>query len=170
MEKVDVYNKKREKVGKIVDRNNIGKDEYRLSVHIWIANQDKILIQKRTSNKKIFPNLWEQTGGGVLAGETSISAVKRESKEELNIDVSDNELTYIGSYVRVNDIVDIWLIEKDLNIENCSLQKEEVADAKLVTFNEFENMIENNEVVPTINPSYNLLKNYFMTYKKGKIM
>lgn len=170
MEKVDIYNNKREKTGKIAERDNIEKGDYRLSVHVWVTSNEKILIQKRTSNKKIFPNLWEQTGGGVIAGETSIEAVKRESNEELNIEVCNDEITYIGSYIRVNDIVDVWLVEKNLNDEDISLQKEEVGDSKLVTFDEFDEMIEKKEVVPTINPSYSLLKNYFNTYKKGKIL
>lgn len=170
MEKVDVYSNKREKTGKITERDNIEHGEYRLSVHVWFESKERILIQKRTQNKKIFPNLWEQTGGGALAGETSIDAVKRESKEELNIDVLDNELNYIGSYIRVNDFVDVWLVDKNIDIEKLSLQKEEVGDIKLVTFDEFDKMIENNEVVPTINPSYMLLKNYFNTYRKGKIL
>ena len=126
MEKVDVYSNKREKTGKITERDNIEHGEYRLSVHVWFESKEKILIQKRTQNKKIFPNLWEQTGGGALAGETSIDAVKRESKEELNIDVLDNELNYIGSYIRVNDFVDVWLVDKNIDIEKLSLQKEEI--------------------------------------------
>lgn len=34
---------------------------------------------------------------------------------------------------------------------------------KLVTFEEFEKMIMNGEVVPTINPSYNLMKEFVKT-------
>ena len=41
---------------------------------------------------------------------------------------------------------------------------------KNVTFEEFDKMIENKEVVPTINPSYNLLKNYYDVYMKGKML
>ncbi|EKC47070.1 NUDIX-family protein [human gut metagenome] len=62
--------------------------------------------------KKIFPGLWEQSGGGVISGETSLEAVKRETKEELGLDIQDEEITYIGSYTRVKDIVDIWLVQR----------------------------------------------------------
>ena len=54
MEKVDVYSNKREKTGKITERDNIEHGEYRLSVHVWFESKEKILIQKRTQNKKIF--------------------------------------------------------------------------------------------------------------------
>lgn len=169
VELVDVYNNKREKLGIKRERNSIENGEYRLSVHVWIMDNDKIWIQKRDKNKKIFPNLWEQSGGGVIAGETSKDAVIRECKEELNIDVFDNELVYIGSYIRVNDIVDIWLVHKSLNEENIVLEQGEVANIKFVTFEKFDEMINNKEVVPTINPSYILLKNYCSTYEKGNI-
>lgn len=169
MENVDIYNKARKYIGKTTDRDNLKEGEYRISVHIWILIQKKILIQKRTSNKKIFPNLWEQTGGGVLAGENSIDAAKRETREELKINISDSELTYVGSYTRINDIVDIWLVEKDIDIKNIVMQKEEVQEVRLVSLQELDKMIERKEVVPTINPSYYLIKNYLNTYKKGKV-
>ncbi len=167
---VDIYNNKREKLNITRERKMIKNGEYRLSVHVWIMKDNKIWIQKRDSNKKIFPNLWEQSGGGVISGETSKDAAIRECKEELNINISDDELVYIGSYLRVNDIVDIWLVNKNLNNEEIVLEEGEVSNIKFVTFDEFDKMIENNEVVPTINPSYKLLKNYCNIYIKGAIL
>ncbi len=108
--------------------------------------------------------MWSQTGGGVLAGETSKEAVKREAKEELGINVKDEELYYISSYVRTRDIVDVWLVKKDIDIDDLELQKEEVVEAKFVSFEEFDNMIKAQKVVPTINPSYFLMKNYIYEY------
>ena len=42
--------------------------------------------------------------------------------------------------------------------------KEELADVRLVTFEEFDKMIEDGEVVPSINPSYSLVKNFNNCY------
>lgn len=50
------------------------------------------------------------------------------------------------------------------------MQSSEVANIKKVTFEEFDDMIKKGKVVPTINPSYNLLKNYYNLYMKGKII
>lgn len=48
MEKVDVYNRNREKTNKIKQRNELKNGEYRISAHIWIVNAKKeLLIQKR---------------------------------------------------------------------------------------------------------------------------
>ena len=114
MEKVDIYNRNREKTNKIKQRNELKNGEYRISAHIWIVNAKKeLLIQKRTMNSKKSPNMWSQTAGGVLAEEDSKEAVKRESKEELDLEVNDDEIYYIGSYIRKKDIVDVWLVKKE---------------------------------------------------------
>lgn len=167
MEKVDIYNNKRQKTGKIRERHSLLKGEYRISSHIWIVNDNKeLLIQKRALTEKRFPGKWSQTGGGVITEETSLDTVKRETKEELNLNINDNEIFYIGSYTRKKDIVDVWLVEKNVNINEVKLQEEEVAEVKIVTFSNFDKMIEKNEVVPSINPSYLLLKNYYDNYKE----
>ena len=83
MENVDIFNKRREKLGNIKERGKLGKNEYSISVHVWLLEDDKLWIQQRSNEKKIFPGLWEQSGGGVISGETSLEAVKRETKEEL---------------------------------------------------------------------------------------
>ena len=170
MDKVDVYNRNRELTGKTKDRNDLGKGEDRISTHIWIIDEEnKLLVQKRTANSRKFPNMWSQTGGGVLAGENSKDTVKRESKEELNLEVKDNEIYYIGSYVRKKDIVDVWLVKKEeqIEIKNLKLQKEEVADVKMVSFREFDEMIKSGIVVPSINPLYYLIKNYLKNYNNN---
>ena len=170
MENVDIFNKRREKLEKIRERGKLDNNEYSISVHVWLLEEDNLWIQQRSNEKKLFPKLWEQSGGGVLTGETSLRAVKRETKEELGLDIQDEEITYIGSYTRVKDIVDIWLVQRAISKDKIILQDEEVANIKNVTFEEFDKMIENKEVVPTINPSYNLLKNYYNTYMKGKMV
>lgn len=170
MELVDVFNKRREKLGYTRERGKLDKNEYRISVHAWLLEEDKLWIQQRSNEKKIFPGLWEQSGGGVIQGETSLEAVKRETIEELGLEIQDDEITYMGSYTRVKDIVDIWLIQRPFSKDKIILQEEEVENIKKVTFEEFDKMIENGEVVPTINLSYNLLKNYFNRYMKKKII
>ena len=166
----DIFNKRREKLENIRERGKLEKNEYSISVHVWLLEDDKLWIQQRSNEKKMFPGLWEQSGGGVISGETSLEAVKRETKEELGLDIQDEEITYIGSYTRVKDIVDIWLVQRIFSKDKIILQDEEVANIKNVTFEEFDKMIENKEVVPTINPSYNLLKNYYDVYMKGEML
>lgn len=170
MEKVDVYNKRRENMNILKERGTLEEGEYSISVHVWILEKDNILIQKRSDNRKMFPSLWEQSGGGVINGETSLNAVKREVREELGIRLNDDEIIYIGSYTRVKDIVDIWAVQKNILQDDIKLQKGEVSEIKKVTFKQFEEMLMSGEVVPTINPSYEILKRYYEVYMKGKLI
>ena len=54
-----------------------------------IDDENKILIGKRPVGKT-FENLWEFPGGKVKKNETVQQALIRETKEELNIDLSEN--------------------------------------------------------------------------------
>lgn len=56
------------------------------------------------------------------------------------------------------------MVNQDIDLDTLRLQEDEVAEVKLVTFKEFDKMIENGEVVPSINPSYDLMKNFCNSY------
>lgn len=167
MELIDIYDKNREKTGIVKERHEREKGELMLGVHAWIINSDnKFIIQKRSAKQRTFPNCWSQSmGGGVDAGETSIEGMKRELKEELGIDILEKEATLIASYLRDSSILDVYVIRKDIKIDSLILQEEEVADAKYVTFEEFENMIKEGIVSPAVEPSYTIFKTYINHYE-----
>lgn len=167
MEMVDIYNKFREMTGEQKGRKMLVDGEYRISCHIWIKDsQEKILIEKRSEKEDKFPGMWAQVGGGVKANETSKETVFKECEEELNLTVKEENLSYVGSYIRTKDIVDVWLVKQDIDITKLDLQEDEVAEVRLVSFEEFDMMIKDGKVVPSINPSYDLVKNYCMNYEK----
>jgi len=53
-------------------------------VIILYDNNQKILLQHRTSDAPILPDYWAFFGGGIQNNETPIEAVKRETLEEVN--------------------------------------------------------------------------------------
>jgi mutator protein MutT len=65
------------------------KDELKKNAVAVIVDEDnKILLLKRGSNPKMWqPNKWALVGGGIERGETSEKAIKREIKEEINLDI-----------------------------------------------------------------------------------
>lgn len=152
MELVDKFNKRREPLNKTTERYERIKGEYCQYVHVWIMNDKKeFLIQKRSENKKIYPNKWSITGGAVDAGETSLEGALREVKEEIGIDIDKEKMEFMLSFKRTHGFVDIWLVKQNVDLKDVVLQKEEVADVKWVTKEELEKMIKNDEVAGTVN-------------------
>ena len=165
MEKVDIYNRFRELTGITKGRKELVAGEYRISTHIWIMDSmGRILVLKRSEQEDKFPGMWAQVGGGVVAGDTSKETVIKECMEELGLTVVEDNMYYVASYTRTKDIVDVWLVKQDVNVNELVLQDEEVADAKLVSLDEFNHMIDSGIVVPSINPSYALMRNYVKQY------
>lgn len=137
IEYFDVLDENGNKTGKIKTKEQIIKDRnfYRI-VNLWIINPKtkQILIQKRSSNKEVSPNKWDlTTGGHVDAGETSLEAIIRETKEEIGIDISNDKLlkAFEVKYDKEKrNFVDIYLLEKDVDIKEITLQTCEVSDIK----------------------------------------
>lgn len=150
MEWIDLYDRQKRNMHKTFERWSGEPDtgEYKQSVHIWILNsRGELLIQKRTESRRRNPGKWGFTGGMVDQGETSLEGAMREVEEELGMKVSDQEMEFVISFKREYVFVDVWLIQKDVEIEDLTLQEEEVSEVKWVTIPELKNMIESGEFV-----------------------
>lgn len=142
---------------------------------VFNSNGD-VLLQKRSANKKLWPNLWDLTAGGhILAGEFGITALIREIKEEIGIDVEEKDIRYlVGS--RSEDIIgdtinkhfnECYIVNKSIDIKDVTLQLEEVSDIRWFTKEEILNRINNNyEGITYKTGVWNFLKKYYeVTYK-----
>lgn len=158
MEIVDLLNKRKELTGNTCERNAVPEGFYRLSIHIWIVNdKNEILIQQRSSNRKMFPNMWTNTGGACVAGETSMQTVIRELKEELNVVPDLDNLELIASYKREKDFVDVWVLKQNLKIEDLVFVDDEVQAAKWVSIEEWQKMLIEEQAVKSST-------DYFLNY------
>jgi 8-oxo-dGTP diphosphatase len=72
-----------------------------------LINDEKIIIAKRKSTGKL-PNKWEFPGGKIENDETPEQCLKRELKEEFDINVSVGE--YLGSSIYHYDHLSIELL------------------------------------------------------------
>lgn len=59
-----------------------------LVVSAVVTNFNKILVVRRAANDS-YPGMWEFPGGGVDEDETVIQAIRRETKEETNLDLEE---------------------------------------------------------------------------------
>ena len=128
---------------------------YHKAVVVIVLSTDnkKVLLQKRSANKKLWPNLWDITAGGhVLSGELGYEAVIRETKEEIGINIKKEELEFIGtttSETIKGDIInrhfnEYFIVHKDIDINDIILQEEEVQDIKWFEKEEVVRRIKNN--------------------------
>ncbi len=147
-ERWDILNSNGRPTGRTVLRKNVilKPGEYHLVVHIWIISSDgKVLIQRRSDNKKLMPGEWAATGGAAISGESSFTAAKRELFEELGITSDKDNLIKLLRLKRKNSFLDVWAITVDTPADELVVQKSEVASAKWVTFDILNSMIENGE-------------------------
>lgn len=147
MELWDVYEKNGNKTGRKIQRENrddlLGKDEYHLVVHIYIRNsKGQFLVQKRSEKKQFLPGIWDITAGCAVAGDDGITAAMRETEEELGIVLKEEEFKYIGRFLRMKSIVEIFEVVKDIDLSTCVLQEGEVDEVKYITKEELFQQIK----------------------------
>ena len=151
MELVDLYDENRVPLGRVAERHaKKAPGEYRMVVHVCIFNGlGQMLIQQRSPEKTIWPELWDVSiGGGVDAGETSRQGAVREVGEELGYDL---ELIGLRPAVTVNfegGFDDFFVVTRDLDLGDLRLQKEEVSDVRWATLEETLAMLENGQFIP----------------------
>lgn len=156
MELWDVYDINRKFTGKVIDRHSdekLKEGEYHLVVEAVIINfKGEILLNKRSKFKNKYPGMWECTGGSCIKGENSLQAILREIREELGIIFNESDAIFYKTLRNDNskDFKDIWLFRKNLEIKNLSYTDGEVVDSKWVNIDEFEKIINNKEIIPTI--------------------
>lgn len=146
MEYLDIYNEKKEKLNKKIKRGDkLLDNEHILVAVIFIENSEgKYLIQKTSKEKG---EKYATTGGHVLSGETSKTAIIRETKEELGLDVSNENIIYIGDLLFGIPFGEIYYLKKDLDIAKLKLQQEEVEQVEYLTKTEILKLIETEKMV-----------------------
>ncbi len=119
----------------------IPNNTYIMMVVIFIQNDNnEFLIQKRSTDKG---GKWATTGGHPKSGETSLQGVITEVKEELGIEIN-NPILFKQANGK-DTICDLYYIKKNINIEDITLQREEVDNVKWASINEINDLMNNNE-------------------------
>ena len=153
----DLYDADRNPLGRTIKRGDaFAEGEFYVCCEVWMQNSEgKLLITQRHPDKKA-GSLWEFTGGGVLAGETTKRAAVRELDEELGISIKEAELSLLEVYQHKNYFMDIFVIRKDMDPKTLALQPDEVVDAKWVSQEELLQMIEEKQVVWSVGLRYGM--------------
>jgi len=150
LEILDIWNENGKPTGQSADKAVLHQNGlFHPTVHIWFYTPTpNILLQKRTANKLIFPNLWDvSVAGHVASGETVLEGATREIEEEIGLSVKPEDLNLISVRKNVNKfsngIIDaefqhVFLCELSVAIEALRIQKEEVDAVRLFSFVELK--------------------------------
>lgn len=155
MEYLDVLNENGEFLGKKRSRrdcHNLGL-WHRVTYGFLFNEYGDVLLQKRSTNKKSWPDLWDvSVSGHISAGEYGKNALKREIEEEIGLIVNINQLEYfasskshqvVGKKIN-NHFNDCYIINVDIDIDDLTPLKEEISELKWFTKNQVIRRIHNN--------------------------
>ena len=149
MELLDVYDDKGNLTGKKVERGEKvktlkGNEHIAVGV-IFIENsKGEFLIQKTSKEKG---GEYSSTGGHIDSGETPLESIKREVKEELGINIDNDEVEELGFILYDRPLRFLFYIKKDIDIKDVRVQKEEVDYVKYMSIKEIFKLIENKEIL-----------------------
>lgn len=121
-------------------------------VIVFVLNDNnEVLLQKRSANKKHFPNKWTVLSGHVEDFDESFEAAAvRELKEEIGLNVNISELKYLAENEVIKEdnskhITKYYSIISNKKEDEYIIQTEELSEVKWYLCNDFINMMENND-------------------------
>lgn len=134
-----------------------------LTMHIVdfiIEKDEKVFLQKRSNQAKLFPNQWELPGGKLeVDNETIKECIKRELKEELNLDLENIVTCVFDTHEYVEQIgyhgYSVYYIKTNGNLR--LMEPEKVSNFAWISKNEIHLLLRNNlETLP-----YKALNKFF---------
>jgi len=167
MELIDVLTSDGLPTGIVKPKHEIHRDgDWHRAAHLWIVTpDDRVLLQRRAFSKESWPGLWDvSVAGHIGAGESAIDAIVREAHEELGLILTLGELTHLGTlrftavlvegralspsaagpetlpkppYLE-NELHEVYLLRRDLDLAQLVLDPAEVAEAALVASEELD--------------------------------
>ena len=141
----DLYDKDSNKTDKTYRKGDfIPEGYYPMVVMVVIRNSDgKFLMQKRVEAKG---GDWGVTGGHPKAGETPIEGIITEVKEELGLDFSNENFILYDSGCDGKDCYKMYFVNKDIDIKDIKIQKEELTEVRWFSMDELKNMVRTKEL------------------------
>lgn len=93
---INVFNEKHEYTGTATRAEAHEKGLWHETFHCWLANEEYIYFQIRSSQKRDYPGLLDITAAGHLLATETVEAGIREVKEELGLNLKIEEVVRMG--------------------------------------------------------------------------
>ena len=155
MEMIDVLNEDGSLTGRQASKKEVHeKGLWHRAAHIWFLNsKNEILLQKRAEHIESHPGEYDISAAGHLtAGDSKIEGAIREAEEELGIKLNEKDLIkigeirnestqYNGTYIN-KEYSDVYVVRKDIPIEDFIIQEDEVDHIKYIPVEEFKGWVK----------------------------
>ena len=143
----DLYDINSERTGKTYYKeDSITEGYYPMVVMTVIRNyKGEFLMQKRVESKG---GDWGVTGGHPKAGETPIEGIITEVKEELGLSFSKDDFIEYDSGCDGKDCYKMYLVNKDIDLNDITIQEEELTEVRWFSMEELDNMVSTGELNP----------------------
>lgn len=150
----DVYNEDGTPAGYVASRDFVHwKGLWHTTVHIWVVGKDEegcptLLLQLRSADRRLYPSCWDISSAGHLpAGEDGLTGAVREIGEELGLNVTPEQLEYIGTIVATYDDDEgegyhdrehcrLYILRMNPDLSSLHLQESEVEDATVMRYDD----------------------------------
>lgn len=160
MEYLDIRDEDGQITGCIKERKQVHQDgDLHGTSHVWIIRKSEqkiqLLLQKRSANKDAFPGCYDiSSAGHVPAGEDFIESAIRELKEELGIEIKEEELQFLDAFkfekkkmfygqpFHNYEYSKVYILWKDIEPEEMVLQQEEVESVMWMDFKKCYELVE----------------------------
>ena len=144
MELLYVYDSLGNKTGRVVERGNKN-EKYNNNEHIAVAiiyienDKGEFLIQKTSKEKG---GHYSSTGGHINHGEDAFSTIVREVKEELGVDISNDNIISLGHICVDFPVRFMFYLKKNINLNDISLQKDEVESVSYMSVDKIKDILD----------------------------
>lgn len=136
VELFDILDENGNPTGLKKDRNSVHTDgDWHGSVHIWIIQENKTLLQKRSRTKDSFPLCFDAAcTGHIDSGEEPLNAAVREINEELSLKININNLRFLfcqklcihNDKFISNEFNYVYILDRYVHDFELSFQEEEI--------------------------------------------
>lgn len=147
-----VLNEDGTSTGRLEKRSVVHRDElWHNEVAIWVLDTEhgKVLLQRRSPNKKQNPNKLALCAGHVVGTDNIEDTLRAEFFEELGLDISNYEVNKLTVLKREmsnnNNFSHSFYIEKFIPLNEMKIQEEELSEVLYMDYDELKKLVKKND-------------------------
>lgn len=143
----DIYDGNRRPTGRLHLRGTPWNEgEYGLVVCVWVYDGRGRLLLTRRAPEKSFAGTWENSGGAARAGEDSLTAIRRELREETGIDAPAEQFELFDTDRDKNTFYDFYCLKHPIPLSCIRLQPGETDDVMWASFGKVHWLIRRKKI------------------------